>query len=516
VNLLSGDGQGILLPSSFLVASSSFLQSLLPTPCACPTSPTISLPSTTGLTLQMLAQIFSNGETEQLELTGETTETCVKSVQEVLELLGSEVKVVLDFNCFKSLKVVKVTSLAHETVVVKEEFESCDNWDGSLAVHEKVDSDSPQDCRQERKEFSSSSTDDFEPTSLIENIVSSFKDPNVEAASQTSDKNIGLKCPFCARYFQKLKSLITHKMKRHGEQGTGKRKYSCQKCDLNYSCAKSLRRHVRVKHENRRKAKVCMSGRGEFQCSECDLWVFSAKDLVKHRIDIHGENDESEDNLVQCPECGLHFSNRSHLNCHITKKHKVVGIQEESEDFAVNQMRVSCSECKLTFAEKNTLDRHIKRVHEGVVYACGVCHKIAAQKSSIYVHCKAFCHDKDFIYEIQGQSKNVTDMAQCPKCGIRLRNNYLLIQHVAEKHIFDEEGNKLRFTCSQCKETFCDKITLKRHSERVHEGVTYACGVCDKFVSYKSKILAHCKESGHDQGLIYKIIGSSIEGKEGE
>jgi len=476
VNLISGDGQSISLPLSFIVASSPFLQSLLPLPCACPTSPTISLPSTTGLTLKMLAQIFSNGETELL--VEETTETCVKSLQEVLELLRSEVKVVLDIDCVKSLKVVNVISLAHETVVVKEEFESYDNWDGSLAVHEKVDSDCPQDCWQEGKVFSSP-IEDFQPIAQIGNLGSTLN-TNGEATSQTRDSKIKrLQCPFCERNFLKLKSLISHKKSKHAAKVTKKRKYSCKKCDFRVS---------------------------------------SAKDLAKHMSDIHGENDESENldqinNLVQCPECGLHFANESHLKAHITKKHKVVGDQIESEDFAVNKKRVKCSECKLTFTRRLELKRHIKRVHEGVVYACGVCHKIASQKNNMYSHCKAFCHDKKLIYEIEGHSGNVTFIVRCSECGIAFRNDSLLKQHVAKKHkiVGDEEGgenknNKTRVKCSQCKKTFYNKSNLNRHTEQVHEGVLYACGVCD-FVSYKRKIVAHCIKSGHDQDLIYKIQG---------
>ena len=159
---------------------------------------------------------------------------------------------------------------------------------------------------------------------------------------------------------------------------------------------------------------------------------------------------------------------------------------------------------------RKILKCHIKRVHEGVVYACGVCHKIVSQKYTMYAHCKAFCHDNKLIYEIQGHSENVPGMFQCSKCGIGFRNDSLVKQHIKKHKVMgDEEGgesenNKTRVKCSQCKKTFCDKATLLAHSERVHKGVIYACGVCDK-VSYKRKVVAHCKEFEHDKDLIYKI-----------
>jgi len=432
-------------------------------------------------------------------------------------------------------------SLAHETSVFKEEIEICDNWDSSLVVNEKVDSDSSHVFGQERKRFSSS-TDDFQPTSQTGNLVSSlnrsdrFKDQNGEATSHTRENyesenldqlNNMVQCPECGLQFGNKSSLKVHVTKKHKLVGDQKESEDfeddkmgvrCSECKLAFAGRGGLNLHIRRVHEG-----------VVYACGVCHKSVAQKKTIFAHckafchdrkliyEIKGHSRNAPG---MVRCSKCGLLFNNNSLLMKHVADKHKVVGDEEfdESED---NKKRFRCSECKLTFSRKSILNCHIKRFHEGVVFVCGVCHKPFAQMNTMYAHCKKNDHDKDLVYEIEGHSRNAISSGWCSKCDLRFSKNSLLMQHIAQEHKVSEKGgecenNKMRFSCSQCKETFCDRITLNRHSERVHEGVTYACGVCDKFVSEKRKIVAHCKEFGHDKGLIYKIHGSSIEGNESE
>ena len=109
VNLLSGDG----------VASSDFLHLLLLPYCSnCSNSNTIYLPTITGFTLKLLSQILLGGETEQLP--GDGIVSCLESVEEVLELLGCEVKLVIKLSSTRALGHFQVESLAHETAIVNE------------------------------------------------------------------------------------------------------------------------------------------------------------------------------------------------------------------------------------------------------------------------------------------------------------------------------------------------------------------------------------------------------------
>ena len=110
-------------------------------------------------------------------------------------------------------------------------------------VHEKVDSDCPEDCWQEGKEISAP-IEDFQPQ--MGNLVSTLN-TNGKATSQTRDANIKrerLKCPFCEKKFLKLTSLISHKTNKHAEKVTKKGNYSCIKCDLRVSSAKDLEKHM--------------------------------------------------------------------------------------------------------------------------------------------------------------------------------------------------------------------------------------------------------------------------------
>ena len=104
VNLQSGDGQTISLPVSLLLAASPFLQTLLPPPCQCNTTTTISLPSTRGDSLKLLAQIFSKGETEHLA--GGVIESSLEELQQALELL--ETGIVLKLSYMRTVETLQV------------------------------------------------------------------------------------------------------------------------------------------------------------------------------------------------------------------------------------------------------------------------------------------------------------------------------------------------------------------------------------------------------------------------
>eukprot|EP00092_Neocalanus_flemingeri_P035387 GFUD01038500.1.p1 GENE.GFUD01038500.1~~GFUD01038500.1.p1 ORF type:complete len:467 (+),score=85.85 GFUD01038500.1:46-1401(+) len=418
VKLLSGDGQTLSFPVSLLVSSSSFLQSLLPpscSSCACATCPTISLPSTTGLTLTMLAQVLSFGETEQPA--GESLNNCLQSVQEVLERVKSNVSLVvmlgsnrgMDLDHSENLKVVKVESLAD--AVVKEEFEVCHNWndDDAPTVQEESFADIPPDHQD--------------------------VDGN---ASVDVDEAGCWKCPVCDRIFLKLSSLTTHK-ESHRNKKTELKKYQCVKCGLNYSSKWTLERHVTKKHGNRSNSQAddqISETIQKFQCSTCDTSFYTSIGIVKHRSEEHGDNERKRDfkcskcimcyytnkelqrhkrykhgkyeqkTILRCPICGLSFSVHSQVLRHINMKHPEGKDQEQSESLKDKKGKVRCSLCQETFFLRTTLKRHMKRVHEGVIFGCGVCNKIYSQKSHLYCHCKKFDHDKGLMYEIMNRPED--------------------------------------------------------------------------------------------------------------
>jgi len=128
VNLQSGDGQTISLPVSHLLAASPFLQTLLPPPCQCNTTTTISLPSTRGDSLKLLAQIFSKGETEHLA--GGVIESSLEELQEALELL--ETGIVLKLSYIRTAETLQVGIVekiedSETAVATKEVFETSES-----------------------------------------------------------------------------------------------------------------------------------------------------------------------------------------------------------------------------------------------------------------------------------------------------------------------------------------------------------------------------------------------------
>eukprot|EP00092_Neocalanus_flemingeri_P090715 GFUD01114903.1.p1 GENE.GFUD01114903.1~~GFUD01114903.1.p1 ORF type:complete len:388 (+),score=44.06 GFUD01114903.1:70-1233(+) len=352
VNLQSGDGQTIHLPVSLFVSASPFLLSLLLPTCPCySNTTTISLPSTRGFILKLLAQIFSGGETEKLP--GKIIKSCLSELQEVLELLETGIILKVSYTrAPESLKVSTVESftVSEATVAIKEEFEISDSASHLMGVLDFKEASMDLKVKLKRKCATRKNYRDW--------INGDSKLRNKE------DRCI--KCSFCDRNFKKLKSLKNHVVERHGKKGLGEENHHCLKCDLNYSSIRHLERHIRLKH-------------GE---------------QMQEHIKEGGE-------FLRCPYCRIRFLNNSSMMKHISRQH-------EDDCEGLKDLKFKCSECNETFSRKDTLAIHIKRVHEGLIYACGVCDNIKLYKTDILKHCNASSHSKGLIYEIRDSQEDET------------------------------------------------------------------------------------------------------------
>eukprot|EP00092_Neocalanus_flemingeri_P020108 GFUD01021769.1.p1 GENE.GFUD01021769.1~~GFUD01021769.1.p1 ORF type:complete len:412 (-),score=51.02 GFUD01021769.1:95-1330(-) len=379
VNLQSGDGQTIHLPVSLFVSASPFLLSLLLPTCPCySNTTTISLPSTRGFILKLLAQIFSGGETEKLP--GEIIKSCLLELQEVLELLETGIILKVSYTrAPESLKVSTVESFTvrEATVAIKEEFEISDSASHLMGVLDdwEVSPQSSKDCDSTPVDLRSFSGSDFKEASMDLKVKlkrkcatrKNYRDWINGDSKLRNKEDRCIKCSFCDRNFKKLKSLKNHVVERHGKKGLGEENHHCLKCDLNYSSIRHLERHIRLKH-------------GE---------------QMQEHIKEGGE-------FLRCPYCRIRFFNNSSMMKHISRKH-------EDDCEGLKDLKFKCSECNETFRRKDTLAIHIKRVHEGLIYACGVCDNIKLYKTDILKHCNASSHSKGLIYKIRDSQGDETD-----------------------------------------------------------------------------------------------------------
>merc|ERR1719452_225091 len=110
IQLLSKKGHSTFISSSWLLATSPSLQSLLSSLCICQwnTNVVISLPSASDSSLKLLAQILCKGEADHTSGL-QTTMDSLKEVQIVMDMLGINVKVVPRLKFFTQVKEVAAT-----------------------------------------------------------------------------------------------------------------------------------------------------------------------------------------------------------------------------------------------------------------------------------------------------------------------------------------------------------------------------------------------------------------------
>jgi len=271
VNFITGDGQSQFLPASYLVATSSFLRDLLPSPCpsCCPNIPTICLPNINGFAVKMLAELIVDGETAT-NLSGELLNNCFSSFQEVLDVL--EIKVNL------TPKALLIQSDDSLEVVMDESIDG-----------EHLEDPAFQENANILNTVVNSTPSSFETKQVREENSTQTEDTSREAVSSTSasflnyvvpDSSVNLGCsmetndrdnsnkgnndadtidgPFCCgKRFRELSSLIFHKKKHHSkEKAKTKVDYNCDKCTSVFPSKKSLARHFRSMHSTDNVGKV--------------------------------------------------------------------------------------------------------------------------------------------------------------------------------------------------------------------------------------------------------------------
>ena len=193
----------------------------------------------------------------------------------------------------------------------------------------------------------------WKPTWVVTSGNTQVKDPTsvTNATKRTSGNPVWeTTCAYILETYSNVHFAIRHSsfakkcgLKRHLITHTGKKAYTCAKCDQSFGYLYVLRKHLvnvhdGVKSSTQDKRK---SSNEVYTCDQCYKEVTSKQSLKKH-IELH-----TAQKTFKCSECNECFSSKDYLSKHKWK----------------HTDRYMCEECGRTFDGSSHLNTHLK-MHE--------------------------------------------------------------------------------------------------------------------------------------------------------
>lgn len=130
-----------------------------------------------------------------------------------------------------------------------------------------------------------------------------------------------------------------------------------------------------------------------------------------------------------CPHCLQRFSEKRHVNRHITTVH------EKSRAF-------NCDRCDFSCSRKDNLQKHISETHKKPRYSCGLCNFSTARRSTLVDHVSRI-HEHPF---------------KCRQCGQVYERDIELQAHIRSKHVV-----LCPYICQECGSRYSNKSALVKH-----------------------------------------------------
>ena len=184
-------------------------------------------------------------------------------------------------------------------------------------------------------------------------------------------------CDQCKRKFWTENILENHTRTRHIVP-LSKETY-CRLCQVDFSCAKGQRVHIRNVHKSKEEIEAIREGADvllNVNCPHCQRYVYSNKCLKLHTISSHKSNLPKD---KTCRLCQVEFKSVFSQRVHIGNVHKTNGELEAIKQGGNIKMDITCKYCGKGVYSTRTLNYHILKLHNKaskVDQECEVCHKV--------------------------------------------------------------------------------------------------------------------------------------------
>ncbi|KAK7504618.1 hypothetical protein BaRGS_00004104 [Batillaria attramentaria] len=263
---------------------------------------------------------------------------------------------------------------------------------------------------------------------------------------------------------------------------------SCPDCGKGFNNTKTMKAHVRVKHQNN--IKVCR--------------VCGQKCYGQIGLSLHMKSKHAGEKANECEICNERFPYSTDLERHVTLVH--------------GKDRFICHICGKHFRYWHTLQSHVK-AHSGVrAYVCEHCGKGFLRGNTLIDHKKShFCrvckkklisgqcpdHPKPrYTYNYQSG----LSLLQCKECSATFESIEALETHVKTHEL------QRPYHCQVCGKGFHTSQHLYKHSKQ-HEEKQFQCGICAKKFTYKCNMQKHQETHAEDRPFSCEFCSRTFKNK---
>ncbi|RZC32448.1 zinc finger protein 271-like [Asbolus verrucosus] len=251
----------------------------------------------------------------------------------------------------------------------------------------------------------------------------SLKSYEKHVENQHGEKHFA--CDDCNKFFKNSYQLCIHNYNIHSTD----KLYRCVLCSFTTKHLKSLRPHLKHKHEDEFKYRCEVCNRGfasatwyeehknfhtgamPFECEICFKSFPYTRYLIAHKKNMHPEVQSVSPASHECDICHKRFAHKKSLVLHVrghtgenTVLCEMCGKSLSSSEHLKQHIRIhtgykphTCSVCGKSFAKKCNLTLH-ERVHSGEKpYVCNTCGKCFSQRSTLVIHQRYHSGERPYV-----------------------------------------------------------------------------------------------------------------------